>query len=370
MISGIKYRLSTMVQRTSNVMRAMSWPDYSRLFLVGDNADWVLSWEQREIATIAQKLGIRCETPQRLAGIERQSIFYASAGLLLSHKTFKRDCRIGAAMFHGRPGEGDTIFDERYKLLCQYHEKIVKLQVSNHAFREVVLESGIAPDKVFLIPIGVNLSFFSFQSAESKKTMREVCGLPQSAAIIGSFQKDGNGWGEGLEPKLVKGPDIFLKSIEILKSKLPELFVLLSGPSRGYVKTGLEKLGVPYKHLYLDHYPEIGQLYQCLDAYIVASRDEGGPKAILESMACGIPLISTKVGQAVDLIEHGCNGWLCDIEDAETLAYFTAESIIHRQNITEILKCGRKTAELNSYQMQMDQWREFFSDFVSMSMEA
>ena len=39
---------------------------------------------------------------------------------------------------------------------------------------------------------------------------RRVLGLPASAFVVGSFQKDGVGWGEGLEPKLIKGPDVLL----------------------------------------------------------------------------------------------------------------------------------------------------------------
>lgn len=131
--------------------------------------------------------------------------------------------------------------------------------------RDIVLSSGIAPEKVFLIPIGINLSYFRMQTPESRKKTRLKYGIPESAVVIGSFQKDGVGWDEGLEPKLIKGPDVFLKTIEILKPRIPELFVLLSGPARGFVKQGLERLGVPYCHCFLERYPEIGQLFQAWD---------------------------------------------------------------------------------------------------------
>ena len=57
-----------------------------------------------------------------------------------------------------------------------------------------------------------------------------------------------------------------------------------------------------------------------IDAYVVASRQEGGPKAVLESMACGVPLVTTRVGQAIDLVQHGVNGWMSAPEDANHLA--------------------------------------------------
>jgi glycosyltransferase involved in cell wall biosynthesis len=182
--------------------------------------------------------------------------------------------------------------------------------------------------------------------------------------VVGSFQKDGIGWGEGLEPKLVKGPDVFLKTIEILKPRVPELFVLLSGPARGYVKRGLEQLGVPYRHHFLKHYPEMGELYQVLDLYIVASRQEGGPKAILEAMASGVPLVTTRVGQAMDMVRHEENGWMVEAEDAEGLAYW-AEYVIYRlSSIGKVLRNAWQTAEANSYEAQISLWENFMRGFV------
>jgi len=127
------------------------------------------------------------------------------------------------------------------------------------------------------------------------------------------------GWGEGLEPKWVKGPDVWVRVIEKLKTEY-DIFVLLVGPARGYVKKELERIGVPYKHVVLSNYLEIPKHYNALDLYLVTSRAEGGPKAIVEAMACGVPLVSTKVGMALDIIEDGHNGLLTEVEDTTALA--------------------------------------------------
>lgn len=55
---------------------------------------------------------------------------------------------------------------------------------------------------------------------------------------------------------------------------------------------------------------EMVSFYQGLDAYICTSRTEGGPHPLLEASSCGIPIISTKVGIAPDLIENNKNGIL------------------------------------------------------------
>ena len=231
--------------------------------------------------------------------------------------------------------------------------------------RDCLLTTGIAPEKVHQIPIGINTSYFSMQTAQSKHVARAHYGIPETAVAIGSFQKDGVGWGEGREPKLIKGPDIFIQSMARLKHRIPELFVVLSGPSRGYVKEELEKLGVPYRHFLLNHYPEVGQLFQALDLYLVTSRQEGGPKAILESMASGVPIVTTRVGQAMDLVQHGKNGFMVEIEDNEGLAHWSKWVLDHPSDMTLVLEQGRQTAEQNTYEKQLPLWREFMKGFVS-----
>ncbi|MBK6644616.1 MAG: glycosyltransferase family 4 protein [Anaerolineales bacterium] len=229
----------------------------------------------------------------------------------------------------------------------------------------VSLETGIDPSKVFLIPIGINTDFFSFRAKEHRHAAREKLGIPQSAFVVGSFQKDGVGWGDGMEPKLIKGPDVFVRTLKLLKNDVPELHVLLSGPARGYVKNGLDEAHIPYTHVYLNSYPDVAELFQALDLYIVASRQEGGPKAILESMASGVPLVTTRVGQAMDLVKHGENAFMTDVEDVESLASF-AQQVYHSgvDTLMPMLKAGRITAESNSYKSQIPLWVNFMKDFV------
>jgi hypothetical protein len=57
---------------------------------------------------------------------------------------------------------------------------------------------------------------------------------------------------------------------------------------------------------------EMVVFYQGLDACICTSRVEGGPHSLLEASSCGVPVISTRVGIAPELIAHGCNGLLID----------------------------------------------------------
>lgn len=354
-------------QIAGNRIASVLWPSYSRLVMVGDGANWSITWDVREVSSIARKLGIRVSCTGHALGIQRQSVFYASQfAALLNSRWLDAGNRIGLAYFHGDPSSLEPNLVECFGALIRNQDRIHRIQVSHAAMHGRLLESGIPAEKVFLIPIGINPGFFPFQTTASRLQARRTYGLPESAVIIGSFQKDGVGWGRGDEPKKIKGPDVFLQTIELLKSRIPELFVLLSGPARGFVKDGLSRLGVPYRHVYLKNYALIGQLYQALDLYLVTSREEGGPKAVLESMATGVPLVTTRVGQAADLVQHGRNGWLVDVEDAEGLAQWAEHAIASRNSpaVLEVLKEGRKTAEANTYDSQAELWKEFFKGFV------
>jgi glycosyltransferase involved in cell wall biosynthesis len=348
-----------------NFFSSVTSAAYSKLFFAGDNVNWVLDWEIREVRKIAEQLGISALITQDSKGIIRQSIFYPSKYILRNFRLYLRGSNnIAFPYFHGYPSSGELVAIECYGNLKKYHHKIARIQVSHSRMKDIILESGIDPEKVFLIPIAINPDFFHPQSAESKKKTRCHYGIPQDAVVVGSFQKDGSGWGEGEKPKLIKGPDVFLKTIQILRQSVPELFILLSGPARGYVKKGLKQSKIPYKHVHLEHYPEIGRLYQCLDLYIVASREEGGPKAVFESMASGIPLVTTRVGQAMDMVIHKENALMVESEDSEGLAFWGGNVLSDTQLRDKIVKKGLITAGKNTYQAHVPLWKEFFEGFV------
>ena len=105
-------------------------------------------------------------------------------------------------------------------------------------------------------------------------------------------------------------------------------------------------------------------LYHALDVYLVSSRQEGGPKAVLESMAVGVPLVTTRVGQATDLVRHGENGWMVDVEDAAGLARWAAHALSAGPALDAVVAEGRRAAEANSYETQLPAWARFFDGFV------
>jgi glycosyltransferase involved in cell wall biosynthesis len=247
------------------------------------------------------------------------------------------------------------------------HQDLDRIQVTSSAMEELVLETGVEPRKVHRIPIGVDVESFALRTSESRVAARRALGLPESAFVVGSFQKDGVGWDEGLEPKLIKGPDVLLDVAERLRERVPELTFLVTGPARGYVIAGLERLGVPYRHVVLPDVDAVAQAYEAIDVCLVTSRDEGGPRAVLEAMATGVPLVTTGVGQAVDLVRHGENGWMVDVEDVDGLVEWTTRVAgAPEAELEAVLRAGRATAEASSYDALRPRWRELLLGFVAL----
>jgi glycosyltransferase involved in cell wall biosynthesis len=349
-----------------NIFASLSARPYKDVLFVTEGIKWVTSGEIESLSEVLRELGIsrRISGPVPI-GFPRQAIFYPSVYFLrCPHRYLLPKCRIAFPYYHGYPGSGKELFDTCFNNLKKYHHKITRIQTSNSYMKNLILDSGVEPEKVFLIPIAIRGECFSIQTAESKKQARKTFAIPQNAVVIGSFQKDGEGWGEGLNPKMVKGPDIFLETISILKNSIPEIFVLLSGPARGYVKKGLEELSVPYKHVFLDDYSKIVGLYHCLDVYMVTSRQEGGPKSVLESMASGVPLVTTRVGQAMDIVQNEQNGVMVDVENTEALASSCEKVLSDEYFRKKIIINAAETAKVNTYTAHTPLWRDFFKGFV------
>lgn len=356
------------VRRAAVGIRTRGWPAHSRLFLPYDAAGWVLEYEARQLARVSERLGARLGPHEWVKGVRDQSVFHLSQFTLLLDDFERHGNQLGVSYFHGRPGtSGMPEFDRCFDTMRDRHADIARVQVTNRAMQELVLETGISPEKVHRIPIGIDVEAFALASREARREARRRLDLPESGFVVGSFQKDGVGWGEGLEPKMIKGPDVLLGVVERLRARLPELVVLLTGPARGYVKLGLERLGIPYRHALLPDIDAVAEAYAAIDVCVVSSRDEGGPRAVLESMSTGVPLVTTRVGQGADLIHHGENGWMVEVEDVEGLAHWVTHAAgAPFDELERIRRSGRATAEENSYTALQPRWRSLLTGFVEL----
>jgi glycosyltransferase involved in cell wall biosynthesis len=138
---------------------------------------------------------------------------------------------------------------------------------------------------------------------EPKDECREMLSLPSDKFIVGSFQRDSEGGTRN--PKLEKGPDLFCDYLEKIKDSV-DLHVLLGGWRREYVIDRLSHSNIEYTFIEKASIEQLRMMYNACDLYVVGSRFEGGPQAILEASSTNTPIVSRDVGIASDVLDPYC----------------------------------------------------------------
>ena len=158
--------------------------------------------------------------------------------------------------------------------------------------------------EIFVQPFWVNGNMWS-AFLGIKSSMKEDRGIDPDCFLVGSFQRDTEGK-DLVSPKLEKGPDIFCDAVEILHREKAkegiEVKVLLAGWRRQYVMKRLSDAGIKFYYAELPNSDILNELYACLDLYIVSARYEGGPQSIMECASAFVPIISTDIGVASEIL--------------------------------------------------------------------
>ena len=181
-------------------------------------------------------------------------------------------------------------FFDRDKFVTHYHviSPKVKQQLEN-----------LTDKPVTYIPFWVNQNLW-FEINE-KEFLRNKYNVSEDSFLVGSFQRDTEG-SDLISPKLIKGPDRFIEIVKFYKTKNSNLKVILAGKRRQYVIRELERLNIKYLYFEMANFETLNELYNLIDLYIVSSRIEGGPQAIVECGLTKTPIISTDVGFASDIL--------------------------------------------------------------------
>lgn len=187
------------------------------------------------------------------------------------------------------------------KTITSYHTPCSKTKDFMESQREFTKE-------ITVLPYWVNTSMWF---AVHKETARALLNVPKDKFIIGSFQRDTEG-SDLVSPKLSKGPDRFCDYVEKVCSLRDDVHVLLGGWRRQYVIKRLTDKGIPFTYLEKPPTPKVNLMYNACDLYVVGSRYEGGPQAILECAATRTPIVSSDVGIASEILHPKC---VLDIEN-------------------------------------------------------
>jgi len=190
-----------------------------------------------------------------------------------------------------------TFKGDAEKTFYELEEYVDEFHVISEKTKKILSE--LTNKKITSIPLWVNQRDWFY--IEDKVTIRREFNFTPEEYLVGSFQRDTEGH-DLISPKLIKGPDLFIEAVLKLYEKNKNLKVVLTGKRRQYIIKRLEENKIPYKYFEMVKIEKLNKLYNILDLYIVSSRTEGGPQAIVE---CGItktPVVSTNVGIAEEIL--------------------------------------------------------------------
>jgi glycosyltransferase involved in cell wall biosynthesis len=189
---------------------------------------------------------------------------------------------------------------------------------------------GLSPEKVHVIHNGVDVERFRpGDAAEARRSLALEAGVPV-VGMVASFkpQKNHLMFAEVARRVLSARPDaLFLCAGEPLRGAGGP-FSLRSGTGahrhvaayHREVSRALEQGGLAGRCRLLGQVPDIERVYRACDLTVLTSRHEGTPNVVLESMACGVPVVVTDVADNATVVPEGVAGAVVPSGDAAAMA--------------------------------------------------
>lgn len=178
-------------------------------------------------------------------------------------------------------------------------------------------------ENIYYIQNGINTDGF-----KSGLSVRSEFNLRENELVIGTVGR----------LSYEKGIDLLLKIAQKVCAVNTKVVFIIVGD--GPLKDNLIKIrdgkGLTDRIIFAGSRKDVENLYRTMDMFILTSRTEGTPMAMLEAMASGLPVIASNVGGIPKIIDHGVNGILIDSVDAKSSC----------EKINQLLKYGEMAVQL------------------------
>ncbi len=205
--------------------------------------------------------------------------------------------------------------------------------VSHEVKERLIRYEGLSKKRIRVIYNGIEDVILL--SPEEKRELRRKWGFSDTqvvAATVGRFDP-------------IKNLPLFLKALALARTQIPALRGLLigDGPEMPALKGLCHKLGLKEAVIFTGYREDAVKLLQMADIFVLSSLSEGTSLALLEAMACGLPLIATAVGGNPEIIADGKSGLLVPNQNLPALA---AALLILAQDPVLRQRMGQKARQI------------------------
>jgi len=189
------------------------------------------------------------------------------------------------------------------------------------AIRAELLAAGVPEARIVSIPNGVDLERFRPAGAQERIALRRALGLAEAPTVVYTGR---------LSPE--KGADVLVAAWPAVARAVPgaRLILLGDGAERERLLEAARAAGVAGSVALLGAAADVAPYVRAADAAVLPSRTEGLPVALLEAMACEVPVVATAVGGSAEILRDGATGRLVPPARADALAAGLVEALTDR----------------------------------------
>jgi len=269
---------------------------------------------------------------------------------LLAGSAAARLERARAATVHGFTG-GDWKNRLYERLQLRSFRRFDAILAVSRPIRDRLLSVGIADVRIAVVPN----AWSSARPLLSREAARLALGIAPGARAIG--------WVGRLSHE--KGADILLDAMSLVGDPAIEVNFLGDGSLRALLEGRASTSGVSSRVRWHGIVPDAGVYAAAFDCFVLSSRTEGTPIALLEAMAGGVPIVTTAVGGVPDIVSEA-EALLVPAENPGALARAIAE--VFAAPAAAALRATRARARL-AEQFAPDPWinrhREIYRDILA-----
>jgi glycosyltransferase involved in cell wall biosynthesis len=186
----------------------------------------------------------------------------------------------------------------------------MNVAVSEAVRRDVQNRLGIPERLTTTLYNCVDLDEFQPLDEPERNRVRETLGLESHHRVVTCVAR------------LVKqkNQQLVLRSApELLQAEPNTRFVFAgAGPDEQMLRGLADDLNISERVNFLGRRDDVAQILGSSDVAVLPSLKEGFSNAILEAMACGVPMVASHVGGNAEVVDHGTNGFLCDVAQNPT----------------------------------------------------